>query len=84
MQLAIVTADGQERHLRVPARVEVAFERYWKGGIYKLLMNEQRAEHLYWIAHQLLMLDGVICKPFGDDFLDTLTSVEIEDDHPNG
>ena len=84
MQLGIVTTDGQERHLRVPARVEVAFERQFKGGIYKLLMNEQRAEHLYWIARELLVLDGVVCKPFGDDFLDTIHSVEIEDDSPNG
>ena len=84
MQLHIITTDGQERHLRVPPKVEVAFERNFKGGFYKTLMNDMKSEHVYWIARELLVLDGVICKPAGDDFYDTLTSVEIEDDSPNG
>lgn len=84
MQLKIRKADGNSAVYPVTPAIEVAFERHFKGGFYRLLAEEQRSEHACWLAWECLRRSGEVVPPFGDDFLDTLAGIDIVDDDPNG
>jgi len=45
-----VTHNGETNEYAVGPKVQVAFEREWKTGMPKALTNDQRMEHLYWLA----------------------------------
>lgn len=82
MRLIVGYADGTHE-FEVSPILEVAFERQFKGGFQKLLRSEEKSEHVYWLAWEGLRRNGVVVPPFGDKFLENLTSVEVGDD-PNG
>lgn len=82
MQLRVIYGDGTHV-VEVSPGLEVAFERQFKGGFAKLFRNEERSEHLYWLAWEGLRRSGVSVPPFGDEFLDVLKGVDIADS-PNG
>jgi hypothetical protein len=48
----------------------------------KLFAEDQKMEHIYFLAWQSLRDNGRVVKPFGPEFLDTLESVEMVSD-PN-
>ena len=48
----------------------------------KLLADEQKLEHIYYLGWATLKANGIIVKPFGAEFLDTIKSVELVTD-PN-
>ena len=82
-RLKIVRATG-ETILSITPVVEVAFEKMAGQGLYKQLREFEQNSDLYWLAHNALMRIEVI-PPFGDDFLNSLISVEvIEDEGPKG
>lgn len=84
MKLKITQTDGTVTEARITPRLEVAFETKWKGGFSKLFREQERSEHLYWLAWEALRLNNVIVPVFGDKFLETLEAVELVDDDPNG
>ena len=84
MQLKITQTDGEPTLHRITPAIEVAFERHFKGGFAKIFRDHERSEDLYWLAWECLRRSGVIVKPFGDGFLETLENVELVDDDPNG
>ncbi len=78
-RLKIVRATG-ETIVSITPVVEVAFEKYAGGnGLYKQLREHELNTDLYYLAHNALMRTEVI-PPFGDDFLNTLISVEVIED----
>ena len=77
-RLKIVRATG-ETIVRITPVVEVAFEKMAGQGLYKQLREHEQNSDLYWLAHNALMRTEVI-PPFGDDFLNTLISVEVIED----
>lgn len=77
-----VTHDGDTNEYTVGPKVQVAFEREWKMGMPKALVQEQRMEHLYWLGWKAQHASGASVKPF-DGWLEGVESVEVvEGDRP--
>jgi hypothetical protein len=84
--LIITRADGTEsRHALTPA-IEYAFEQQFRKGFHKAFREDEKQEHIYWLAWECLRrADAPDVKPFGLAFLETLSSVEVvADNSPNG
>jgi hypothetical protein len=84
MKLKIEQIDGSVHECRITPRLEVAFELKWKGGFAKLFREQEKSEHLYWLAWEALRQNDVVVPVFGDKFLESLVSVDLADDDPNG
>lgn len=77
-----VTHNGETNEYQAGPKVQVAFEREWKIGMPKAFSNDQRMEHLYWLAWKAQQASGAVVKPF-DGWLEGVESVEIvEADRP--
>jgi len=82
LSLKIKTNDGVDSVFSLRPRTIVAFEQKFGKGLAKLFAEDQKMEHIYFLAWQSLKDNGRVVKPFGPDFLDTLESVEMISD-PN-
>ena len=83
--LKVVRADGTESVHEITPAVEYAFEQYAKKGFYKAFREDQKQTDVYWLAWECLRRAGAPdVKVFGEAFLTTLKSVEVQDDSPNG
>lgn len=77
LQIKIKTNDGVEGLYSLRPRSIVAFEQKFGKGFSKLLSEDQKLEHIYFLAWSALKDSGKVVKPWGDGFLDTLDSVEL-------
>jgi hypothetical protein len=77
LQIKVKTTDGFEGILPLRPRSIVAFEQKFGKGFAKLLGEDQKLEHIYFLAWSALKDSGKVVKPWGDSFLDTLDSVEL-------
>lgn len=82
LSLKIKTSDGVDSVFSLRPRTIVAFEQKFGKGLAKLFAEDQKMEHIYYLAWQSLKDNGRVVKPFGPEFLDTLESVEMVSD-PN-
>lgn len=82
LSLKIVTNDGVDSVFSLRPRTIVAFEQKFGKGLAKLFAEDQKMEHIYFLAWQSLKDNGRVVKVFGPEFLDTLISVEMISD-PN-
>ena len=82
LKIKVKTTDGQEGTYTLRPKTLVAFEQKFNKGFAKLLTEEQRLEHIYFLGWAAMKDSGKVVKPFGEAFLDTLESVELETD-PN-
>ena len=83
--LKVVRADGTESTHEITPAIEYAFELYAKKGFYKAFRDDQKQSDVYWLAWECLRrANAPDVFPFGDKFLETLKSVEVVDDSPNG
>lgn len=82
LSLKIKTNDGVDSVFSLRPRTIVAFEQKFGKGLAKLFAEDQKMEHIYYLAWQSLKDNGRVVKPFGPEFLDTLESVELVSD-PN-
>jgi hypothetical protein len=82
LSLKIKTSDGVDSVFSLRPRTIVAFEQKFGKGLAKLFAEDQKMEHIYYLAWQSLKDNGRVVKPFGPEFLDTLESVEMISD-PN-
>jgi ribulose bisphosphate carboxylase small subunit len=84
--LKITRADGTVTTHEVTPSVEYAFEQQFRKGFHKAFREDERQEHIYWLAWECLRrADAPDVKPFGLPFLETLKEVEVvADDSPNG
>ena len=83
--LKVTRADGTESTHELTPAIEYAFEQYAKKGFYKAFREDQKQSDIYWLAWECLRRAGAPnVKPFGDAFLETLKTVEVLDDNPNG
>jgi len=80
--IKVKTTDGDEGVYSIRPKTIVAFEQKFGKGFAKLLTEDQKLEHIYYLAHGALKDSGKVVKPFGESFLDTLESVELASD-PN-
>ena len=82
--IKVKTTDGNEVTYKLTPRVIVAFEQQYGKGMPKLLGEEQKIEHVYWLAWKCMQSNGVVVKPFGPEFLDTISSAELDSDDSFG
>lgn len=80
MKLAVQRGDDVNEYPVTPV-VVVAFEREFKTGLGKAFGEggEQRAEHMYWLAHKAAHTAGVVVKPF-NEWLAEIDGVEVVED----
>ena len=81
-RLKITRADGNVSEHQITPRIEYAFELFAKKGFMKAFRDDEKQSDLYWLAHEWLRTSGETVKPFGAEFLDTLSKVEVLDDLP--
>lgn len=82
LSVKVTMEDGTEHQNVLRPRVIVDFEQKFGKGMAKLLGEEQKLEHIYYLGWATLKANGIPVKPFGGDFLDTIKSVELVTD-PN-
>jgi hypothetical protein len=80
LAVKIKTTDGVEVSYKLTPRIIVAFEQQFGAGMPKLLGEQQKVEHIYWIAWKALQVNGHVVKLFGPEFLDSLISAELDAD----
>jgi hypothetical protein len=85
IKLVITKATGEKSEHLVTPVIEYAFENHAKKGLAKALREDEKLTDIYWLAWECLRRSGEGAKPFGDAFLETLASVDVENaDNPNG
>jgi hypothetical protein len=80
LSIKVKTVDGNEASYKLTPRIIVAFEQQFGAGMPKLLGEQQKVEHIYWLAWKALQTNGVVVKLFGPEFLDTLVTAELDAD----
>lgn len=82
LNIKVTTTDGMEKTFPLRPRIIVDFEQKFGKGLVKLIGEDQKLEHIYYLGWLALRANGVVVKPFGPDFLDTLEGVQLDTD-PN-
>lgn len=82
LKIRVKTTDGMDATYSLRPRIIVEFENKYNKGLAKLIAEEQKLEHIYYLAWLALKHNGRVVKPFGPDFLDTLEEVSLVTD-PN-
>ena len=80
LSIKVKMVDGLEASYKLTPRIIVAFEQNFGAGMPKLLGEQQKVEHIYWLAWKALQTNGVVVKVFSPEFLDTLVSAELDAD----
>lgn len=80
LKIKVKLVDGFEESFSLRPRIIVEFEQKYGKGLARLLGEEQKLEHIYFLAWLALKYGGKVVKPFGPDFLDTLESVSMVSD----
>jgi hypothetical protein len=80
--IKVKLSDGYENTFSLRPKTIVAFEQKFGGGFGKLLGNDQKIEHIYWLAWKSCVENSVVVKPFDSGFLDSLENAELVTD-PN-
>jgi hypothetical protein len=75
-RITITKTDGSTIELEITPRTVVAFERHFKVGLANAFSNEQKMEHLYWLAWDAERVSGQVVALF-DKWLETIVSVDI-------
>ena len=83
-KLKVTRADGQVQEFEINPGLEVAFENHAKKGFHKALIEDQKQSDVYWLCWEAIRRSGETVKPFGEDFLSTLKSVEVLESDPLG
>ena len=81
-KLKITRADGSVSDHQITPSIEYAFEVYAKKGFHKAFRDDEKQSDVYWLAWECIRRSGETVKPFGAEFLETLSKVEVLDDDP--
>jgi len=80
LAVKVKMTDGSEVSYKLTPRIIVAFEQNFGAGMPKLLGEQQKIEHIYWLGWKAMQTHGVVVKVFGPEFLDTIVSAELDSD----
>lgn len=78
-RITVVKADGTKAEYEITPRTVVAFERFFKVGLAAAFTNDQKMEHLYWLAWDAERVAGHVV-PLFDKWLETIISVDMAAD----
>jgi len=80
LKIRVKTTDGMDATYLLRPRIIVEFETKYNKGLAKLIAEEQKLEHIYFLAWSAMKHNGRVVKPFGSDFHDTLEEVSLVTD----
>lgn len=83
-KLKVTRTDGQVQEFEITPVIEVAYEAHVKKGWQKSMIEDGRQTDLYWLCWEAIRRSGETVKPFGEEFLSTLKSVDVEQSDPLG
>ena len=83
-KLKVTRADGQVQEFEITPLLEYSFEQYAKKGFHKALIEDSKQSDIYWLCWDAIRRSGETVKPFGEDFISTLRSVEVLESSPLG
>jgi hypothetical protein len=75
-RITVTKTDGTTTEFEITPRTVVAFERYFKVGLASAFTNDQKMEHLYWLAWDSERVSGNVV-PLFDKWLETIVSVDM-------
>jgi hypothetical protein len=81
-KLKVTRADGSVGEYPITPLIQYGFEIYAKKGFHSAFINEPKMSDIFWLAWECIRRSGETVKPFGEDFISTLTSVDVLDDDP--
>lgn len=81
LAIKIKLTDGTEMTYKLTPRIIVAFEQQFGAGMPKLLGEQQKIEHIYWLAWKAMQVNGLVVKLFSPEFLDTIAAAELDADN---
>ncbi len=79
-KLKITRANGEVSEHKITPGVEYAFEVKRGMGISKALREEEKQSDIYWLAWECLRRAGAQVSLFGNEFIDSLETVEVLDE----
>jgi len=80
LSVKVTMLDGSSETYTLTPRIIVEFEQKFNKGLGKLLAEEQRLEHVYYLGWAGMKASGKVVKPWGLDALDVFKSVELVTD----
>lgn len=75
-RITVKKTDGTSTEFEITPRTVVAFERFFKVGLANAFTNDQKMEHLYWLAWDSERVAGNVV-PLFDKWLETIVSVDM-------
>jgi len=81
-KLKVTRTDGSVGEYPITPLVQYGFEIWAKKGFHKSFMEDQSQTSVFWLAWECIRRSGETVKPFGEQFIETLTTVEVLDDDP--
>jgi len=81
-KLKIVRTDGSTVEGEITPAVEYAFEIHAKKGFHRAFREDEKQSDIFFLAWEVLRRSGETVKPFGMEFIETLTSVSVLDSEP--
>jgi hypothetical protein len=81
-KLKVTRADGSVNEYEITPIIEYAFEQSRNKGFHKALIEDQKQSDVFWLCWEAIRRSGETVKPFGEDFIATLKSVEVLESDP--
>ena len=82
-KLIIKRASGEVSEHEITPIIEYAFEQHFKNGFHKYFREDEQQTAVYWLAWECIRRSGETVKPFGEQFIETLSAVEVAESAPN-
>jgi hypothetical protein len=79
-KLKITRANGEITEHKITPGVEYAFELRRGMGISKALREDEKQSDIFYIAWECLRRANITVPTFGNEFIDSLDSVEVLDE----
>lgn len=79
-RITVTKTDGTQTEYQITPRTVVAFERFFKVGLAAAFTNDQKMEHLYWLAWDAERVAGNVV-PLFDKWLESIASVDMAVDN---
>jgi hypothetical protein len=81
-KLKVTRADNSIAEYEITPVIEYSFEQHFKKGFHKSLIEDQMQSSVYWLCWEAIRRSGETVKPFSEQFIETLKSVEVLESDP--
>jgi hypothetical protein len=76
-KLKVTRTDGSVNEYEITPIIEYAFEQSRNKGFHKAILDDQKQTDIFFLCWEAIRRSGETVKPFGEDFISTLKSVDI-------